>query len=372
MENGGNGSKRKSSIFIILLIGILLLIILNFSGVVNIFKNLYGIIYPLLLGAGIAFVLNIVVTQYEKIYFPKSKNKYVSKSRRGVSILLSILTIVLVLVFFMQIVIPQVTQFIGVLSANFPAFYNNVAAWVMQQANQIPGLQQQLKGLNMDGQAVLQKGLQLLGNGAFGTVSFIGTVFSTILGYVLAFTFGIYVLFSKEQLKANFDKLLKAYMRKDRREKLYEGLRIANETFSNYFLGQFKEAIILGCLCTIGMLIFRFPYATIIGPVIGLTALIPMVGAYIGAAVGFLLIITIDPFQAVMFMVFIVVLQQVEGNLIYPKVVGGSIGLPGIWVFAAVTIGAGLMGIAGVILGVPVAATVYKLLRIEVNKKLNE
>ena len=217
---------------------------------------------------------------------------------------------------------------------------------------------------------MIKKGLELLGNGAFGTVSFIGTVFGAIVEFILAVTFSIYILFSKEQLKNNLDKLLKAYMRTDKREKLYESLRTANETFSNYFLGQFKEAIILGVLCTVGMLLLRFPYATIIGPVIGLTALIPMVGAYIGAAVGFLLIVIVDPLQAVFFILFIVILQQIEGNLIYPKVVGGSIGLPGIWVFAAVIVGGGLMGIAGVMLGVPIAATIYKLLGKSVNERL--
>lgn len=328
--------------------------------------------FPLLLGAGIAFVVNIIVSEYEKIYFPKSHNRFIVKSRRGMCILFSILTIILVLVFFMRIVIPQIAQFIRVLSAGFPDMYNNIVAWVMQQSDQIPGLQQKLQNLDMDGAAVFQKGLQLLGNGAFGTVSFIGTVFNAIFTFVLAVTFGIYILFSKDQLKAHFDKVFRAYMKADRRTKLYEGLRIANETFSSYFLGQFKEAIILGVLCTIGMLIFRFPYATIIGPVIGLTSLIPMLGAYIGAGFGFLLIVMMDPLQAVLFIVFIVVLQQLEGNLIYPKVVGGSIGLPGIWVFAAVTVGGGLMGIAGVILGVPVAATVYKLFSQSVNKRLRD
>jgi predicted PurR-regulated permease PerM len=370
MNSEGNNAKKKSNIITIIIIGIVLLVVLNFTGVVNIVKTFYGVIFPLLLGAGIAFVLNIVVKEYEKIYFPKSQNKMVIKSRRGVSILLSILTIILVLLFFLRIVIPQIAEFIRVLTVGFPVLYDKVVAWTLQHANDIPGLREKVLSFNMDGEAVVRKSLELLGNGAFGTVSFIGTVFGTIFEYILAFTFSIYILFSKETLKNNFDKIFNAFMRSDRRKKLYEGLRTTNETFASYFLGQFKEAIILGVLCTIGMLLLRFPYATIIGPVIGLTALIPMVGAYIGAAVGFLLIVIIDPLQAVLFILFIVVLQQIEGNLIYPKVVGQSIGLPGIWVFAAVTVGGGLMGITGIMLGVPIAATVYKLLGKSVNERL--
>ncbi len=170
-------------------------------------------------------------------------------------------------------------------------------------------------------------------------------------------------------MKRNFRKLFDTYMRPQRREKLYEGLRTADEAFSGYIIGQFKEAVILGVLCTLGMMIFGFPYAATIGPVIGFTALIPLVGAYIGAALGFLLIVMVDPIKALGFIVFIIVLQQIEGNLIYPKVVGDTIGLPGIWVFAAIIVGGGLLGIAGILLGVPIAATVYKLLVKDIETK---
>lgn len=356
----------------IVLIGIMLVLVLNFAEVVNILKTIYGVIFPLLLGAGIAYVLNIIVSGYEKIYFPKTHNRKIAGTRRGVCIALALLTIVLILLFFLRILIPQIGQTIYLFSAGFPVVYNNVMEWASQYADKIPVLKQKLTELNMDGTTVLKNGLGLVGNWAWGTASLMGTVFGQIVNFVLALFFSIYILFAKEELKGHFHKVLNAFMRKDRREKFYEGLRTANETFSNYFVGQFKEAVILGILCTIGMLIFRFPYATIIGPVIGLTALIPMIGAYIGATVGFLIIVMVDPVKAVLFLVFVLVLQQVEGNLIYPKVVGKSIGLPGIWVFAAVIIGAGLMGIAGVMLGVPIIATIYKLLGKSVNKRQND
>lgn len=362
--------KQKSVIKTIIFIGFVLLIVLNFNDVINTLRNIYTVISPLLLGAIIAFVLNILVVAYEKIYFPKSKGKLVIKSRRGVSILLSILTIILVIMFFLNIVIPQIAQFISLLIKRFPGVYDKVMEWALEHSDDIPLIQERVKDLNMNGEEVLKKSLTILGNWTFGTVSFIGSAFGAIVQVILALTFSIYILASKEDLKRKFNKLLKAFMKEEKRKGLYEIFRTANETFSNYIIGQCKEAVILGVLCTLGMVILRFPYAKVVGPVIGLTALIPMLGAYIGAALGFLLIITIDWLQAVLFLVFIVMLQQLEGNIIYPKVVGSSIGLPGIWVFAAVIVGGGLMGITGILFGVPLIATIYKLLGKSVNERL--
>jgi predicted PurR-regulated permease PerM len=366
-----DGKKIKSLFKTIVFIGLILLIVLNFKDVLNIFRTVYTVISPLLLGAIIAFILNILVVTYEKIYFPKSKSKLVKKSRRGVCILLSILTIILVLIFFLNIVIPQIAQFISLLIKGFPGVYDKAVEWVLDYSDEIPALQERVKDLNMNGEQVLKKSLEILGNWTFGTVSFLGSAFGAVVQLILAITFSVYILADKEGLKHKFDKLLKAYMKEDKRKKLYEVLKTANSTFSSYIIGQCKEAVILGVLCTIGMVILRFPYANVVGPVIGMTALIPMIGAYIGAALGFLLILTVDWLQAVLFIVFIVVLQQLEGNIIYPKVVGSSIGLPGIWVFAAVIIGGGLMGITGILFGVPLNATIYKLLGKSVNKRLS-
>lgn len=363
--------KKRSPVFkTIIFIGVVLLVVLNFDDVINILAKFYAIIAPLLLGAIMAFILNILVVFYEKKYFPKSKDKIINKSRRGVCILLSILTIILVIIFFLNIVIPQIAKFITLLIKGFPTVYDKAVLWALEHSDDIPLLQQRVRELNMNGEEVLKKSLELLGNWTLGTVTFVGSAFGAIVNLILAITFSIYILASKEDLRNKFDKLLKAFIKENKRKRLYEILKTANETFSSYIIGQCKEAVILGFLCTLGMVILRFPYANIIGPVIGMTALIPMVGAYIGAALGFLLIISIDWLQALLFLVFIVVLQQVEGNLIYPKVVGSSIGLPGIWVFAAVIAGGGLMGITGILFGVPLIATIYKLLSKSVNERL--
>jgi len=367
-----NKAPRNQTVKLIILAGMVLLLVMYFPAVINKTKALLAVFYPLLLGAFIAFILNILMAGYEGIYFPASRNRFINATRRGMCLILAILTIVLIIYFVLHIVIPQVGHTIALIAAGFPEAYNDALVWLQQYSDEIPGLQQRLAALDMDGSAILQQALALLGGWAFGTVSMIGSVFGKMVNFVLALVFCIYILLDKENLKVKFDKLFRAYLRYDRREKLYADLRVTNRTFSDYIVGQCKEAVILGVLCALGMWIFGFPYALSVGSVIGLTALIPMIGAYIGAAVGFLLIVIVDPLKALLFILFIVVLQQLEGNIIYPKVVGNSIGLPGIWVLAAITVGGGLMGITGVLLGVPVAATIYKLLGQAVNARLDK
>jgi len=370
MKWESNDISQKSLIKTIIVSGIVLMVVIYFSEAVGIVKNIYGVISPLLLGAAIAYVLNLLVKLYEKIYFPKSRSKIIISTRRGICILFSVLTILLVIFFFLGVVIPQFIRSIQMLSAGFPAIYNNLLEWASLHADKIPLLQQKLQEMNMDGATLMKKVMDVVGSWAGGTVYLMGSVFGQLFNWVLAIIFALYLLFGMEDLKKQFSKILRTYVKEDRRAKLHEVMGTANETFSSYIIGQCKEAVILGLLCTTGMLIFGFPYATVIGPVMGLTALIPMIGSYIGAGIGFLLIVMVDPVTSLMFLIFVLVLQQVEGNLIYPKVVGKSIGLPGIWVFAAIIIGGGLLGITGVILGVPIAATVYKLMSRTINKRL--
>jgi predicted PurR-regulated permease PerM len=370
MKWESNDISQKSLIKTIIAAGIVLLVVIYFSEVLGIVKNVYGVISPLLLGAAIAYVLNLLVALYEKIYFPKSKSKRIINTRRGICILLSVFTIVGILLFFLGVVIPQFARSIQILSAGFPAMYNNLLEWANQHSDQIPFFKQKLQEFNMDGAALMKKVMGVAGSWAGGTFSLMGSVFGQIFNWVIAILFSIYLLFGMEDLKNQFSKILRTYVKEESRAKFHEVMGTADETFSSFIIGQCKEALILGILCTVGMLLFGFPYATIIGPVIGLTALIPMLGSYIGAGIGFLLIAMVEPFTSLMFLVFVLVLQQVEGNLIYPKVVGKSIGLPGIWVFTAIIIGGGLLGITGIVLGVPIAATAYKLMSRTINERL--
>ncbi len=199
-------------------------------------------------------------------------------------------------------------------------------------------------------------------------VSAVSSIVSFIITALLSTIFSIYLLSDKEELGRQFNKLLRRYLKKEWCDRFSYVMGVIDNSFHKYFVGQCTEALILGSLCALGMLILGLPYASMIGALIAFTALIPVAGGYIGAGVGAFMILTVSPFEALVFLVYIVVLQQIEGNLIYPKVVGSSLGLPAIWVLAAVTVGGGIMGIMGMVLGVPLAAAAYKLLKDDVNK----
>lgn len=370
MSPGSNNEKTQLTTKKIILIGIVLLIVLNFTYIINLIKYVSGIIAFLFIGAGIAFILNILVCKYGKIYFPESKNQLIIKSRRGMAIVFSILTIILVLYFLLYLVIPEIVRSINLISDDLPNLYEKVVRWIDEHSKGYPMIRQRLEQIDINGEEAIDMGLGIINSWAFGPVSFIGMVFNKIIQLLLGIVFAIYVLFHKETLKSNFNKLINAYLNKDKRNYLLRVIKTADETFTNFFLGQFKEAIIFGLLTIIGMLILRLPYALTIGTVVGATALIPMVGAFIGAGIGVLLILLVDAFKAVIFIIFIIILQQIESNFIYPKVIGSNIGLPKMWVFAAIIIGGGFMGVIGILLGVPVAATIYKLLGKSVNEKL--
>lgn len=349
--------------------GLILLIVLNFPGFLALLNKIFHVLYPLLLGIALAYIFNILAAGYEKIYFPANNNSFIQKTRPGAIVILTLLTVVLILALLMWVIIPQFVESIRLLIAGFPAMYDNLLTWLERNSHILPGLKQQIASLDMDGEELIKKGFATIGNWAFGTFSLIGSFFGKIASFILGLIFGIYLLFGKKQLQGQMQKLIRVYLHTDQQKRLYDVLQAADESFSGYIIGQFKEAVILGVLSTLGMLILGLPYAITIGPVVGLTALIPLVGAYIGAALGFLLIVMVDPMKALIFIIFIIILQQIEGNLIYPRIVGNTLGLPGVWVFAAIIVGGGLSGIIGILLGVPIAATIYKLLSQDIDRK---
>ena len=210
--------------------------------------------------------------------------------------------------------------------------------------------------------------LPILGGVAQVAVGAVAATFSGLAQFVIGLIFAIYLLIGKETLASQVNRLMDHYGKPSWNEKIRYVVNIFHNSFHKFIVGQCIEAVVLGVLCIIGMTIIRLPYAMMIGTLIGFTALIPVAGAYIGAGVGAFMILTVSPVQALIFLIFVVVLQQLEGNLIYPKVVGSSIGLPGVWVLAAVTVGGGIMGIPGMLLGVPTVAALYQLVKNDLNK----
>ena len=335
---------------------------------------------PLLLGCVIAYVVNILMSFYEKYYFTKGKLKdkrWVKQSRRIACMLLAYFSVVGILFLIFSLVIPQLLECGKLLAKEIPVVLNNAAVYVQENEKlrellSEAGISIQQTSMT-DWEGILKNALVWIASGIGGVMGSVFTVvsgvFSGAVTVLISVIFSIYLLLSKETLFVQIRKIFKTYCRQN----IYSGISYVyhtlNDCFHRFIVGQCTEAVILGVLCMVGMLIFGFPYATMIGAFIGFTALIPVAGAYIGAAVGAFMILTVSPVKALLFLVFIVVLQQLEGNLVYPRVVGSSIGLPGIWVLSAVTIGGGVLGVGGMLLGVPIAAACYQMLRTDVRKR---
>lgn len=327
--------------------------------------TLWDALTPFVAGLAIAYLLNILMCFYEKHYFPKAEQAFFRKSRRPVCLLVSFATLIAVTAVVVNMVVPQLISCGKLLFQQLSALSDDMP----ERTKELEPLPDWIETaiLSVDWkekiEEVLSVAVSSLGSIADVITSMISSVFSLVVTLLLGIVFSIYLLMGKERLQRQAKRLMQHYLKQKWYDKIVYVFSVIHDCFRRYIIGQCLEAIILGSLCTIGMLIFRFPYALMIGALIAFTALIPIAGAYIGAGIGFFLIFTVSPFQACMFLVFIVVLQQIEGKLIYPRVVGASIGLPGIWVLFAVVVGGKVLGIFGMMIGVPLAAVLYRLIR---------
>lgn len=341
------------------------LIVKNLSTLAFCIRLLFSAVYPLILGCAIAYVFNIFLSFCEKYYFPKKRTGFVSYTRRPVCLVLALAITIALIALILNIVIPELITAIKLISAEIPDMAIRIKDYAIEHSKDFPDIQEKIQDIDIDWESITKKAVDLITVGAGGLISVvaetIGSVAISVVNIVVAIIFAVYLLVRKDKIREDVRRSKNAYLREKVNLTITHVFHTANSTFKSFFIGQFTEAIILGVLCMIGMSILKIPYAAMTGAVIGVTALIPIVGAYLGAAVGAFMICTVEPMKALIFLIFLVLLQQFEGNVIYPKVVGSSVGLPGIWVLAAVTVGGGLFGIAGMLLGVPVVATVYKL-----------
>ncbi len=340
----------------------------NISGFVG---TLFSAAMPLLFGFVISYPLNILMNFYERHWFPKSKKPLAQKSRRPVCLTGSILTIAGIVALIVVLIAPQLVNCIKLLVAEVPAAINMIVEKLKTIDFISKDLIDTLSSIDWKSRIndIIETVTSGLGSAMNVAVTAVTSIFSVVANIVLGLIFALYLLLDKNRLIRQVRKVSKKFIPEKIYSKISHVLGVLNDSFRKFIVGQCTEAVILGTLCTIGMLILRLPYAAMIGALIAFTALIPIVGAFIGAGIGAFLILMESPMKALVFLIFIVVLQQLEGNLIYPKVVGSSIGLPGIWVLAAVTVGGGVMGIWGMLIGVPVAAAVYRLIREDINKK---
>ncbi|HJB01667.1 MAG TPA: AI-2E family transporter [Candidatus Mediterraneibacter merdavium] len=337
----------------------------------------FGIIFPFLLGGGIAFVLNVPMKFLEKKIFGHRRlrdKKIARRIARPVSLVLTIAIVIGVVVLVMFVVIPELTQTILSLGKNIQTFIPEAQRALEELFTDNSEVRAWIDSLNLDVGKLMDSAVAFFQNGAGNvlnsTMSAIGSIVSGVATFAIAFVFACYVLLQKEKLSVQVQKVMYAFLPEKNVEWCLEVCSLAAKSFSSFLTGQCVEALILGMMFFIAMSIFSMPYALLVGVLIAFTALIPIFGAFIGCIVGAFLILMVDPVKALIFVIMFLVLQQIEGNLIYPKVVGSSVGLPSIWVLAAVTIGGSLMGVVGMLIFIPITSVVYTLFRASVYKKL--
>lgn len=362
----------RSLMLLITFTVLLTFVIIRFDDLWRIFSNIFGLLIPLLVGLAIAFVLSRPCA-----FFRGQLDRLLGGGRlRGASVplavTLSYLLLLGVVVAVFAFVIPQLAQNIGRFVGNLGGYVAQAQGWLDALFLRLNLEELDLTKLSAELTTLLNKALTALNDALPHLLSLTSGIISVVVTAVLSFVFSIYMLSGKDKLLSQCRRVLRAYAPRRVYEITLDVAALTADTFSKFVTGQITEACILGSLTFAGMVILRLDYALLIGVLIGISALVPIVGAYVGAFTSALLLVMIDPMKALIFLVFLVCLQQFEGNVIYPRVVGTSLGLPGIWVLAAVTVGGGLFGFLGMLLSVPVASIVYALMRRDVHKRLGE
>lgn len=356
---------------------LLVLILMKFDQVWGAVSTVAGTVAPVFYGIAIAYILNVFVHFFEDVAFRPfrdSKSKAWAKVRRPLSVALAYLVVALVIVFIAAFIIPGMVESLSVLAdtvqQNAPVYFNNAMAWLnnFAQENDLTFIEEFLAGFNWS--TLLSSLTEVLRDFLSSLVGVTFNVASGVFAAVMGFIFSVYMLMGKEKLLRGVKSSLLAFLPKAVARKVGQVATLTNKVFFNFIRGQLLECVILGSLCYVGMSILRLDYALLISSVVALGALIPILGAYIGAAVGVIILLLVHPLDAVIFLVFLLILQQVEGNLIYPRVVGSSIGLPPLWTLFAVVFWGGVLGIPGILFGTPATAVLYRLFRSSVRARL--
>lgn len=362
--------NKKDIRFLILYTVLLIFGFIYIKEIFSILRYIIKIFMPFIIGIMIAFVLNVLMEVIENKWFEKLNwNK---NTKRAVSLTLSIFIVIGFFIILMLLIIPNLQDTIVIFANNIPDYLSNLKELLLKlnvSNNVINDIMETLSNLGDTAKEYVLNNSGKVIEATFGIAS---NVLNAFVNVFIGIVFAIYFLLDKEKISRQFSNIMKAYLPSKSCKKIIDIAELSNRVFANFVSGQCLEAIIIGILCFFGMIILRLPYAGAISVLVGFTALIPVFGAFIGTIIGAFLIFMINPLQAIIFVIFIIVLQQLEGNLIYPHVVGKSVGLPGIWVLVAVTLGASINGVLGMLLSVPLASILYSILKTDVNLKLKE
>lgn len=366
---------ERKIVRLMLLAALLALAVMHVEFILDTVLRLWQVASPLMLGAILAYILEIIIKRFEKIFFPKSRKPWMCRARRPICILLATVLVVFLAVLMVSIIIPGLTDAFTVLTREFPNYFLDVKAWVLETFKDVPTVTDYVKDLELDWNIiqdrVVQWGIRGIGDNSLltNTVTVISAVTGSVANFMISAIFAIFLLGGKQKLQSQCDNLIRVSISERNNNKLQRVLKTANRCFSGFIVGQSINGLILGVLTWLGMRIFGMPYALMVGVLSGTTSLIPIIGGYIGAALGTFLVFTATPSLALWFLLFIVTLQTLQGNILYPRLVGDSVGLPSLWVLAAVSVGGGLGGVGGMLVAVPLTATVYILVREWVKKK---
>ncbi len=367
--------NKKTIIELIIFTVVIIFAFVNIEALWSFITYIIKIFMPFIIGVMIAFVLNVLLNVVENKLFKKlnEKNgKVWKKIKRPTSLITTFIIIIALIAFILGLLIPQLKNTATIFTDNFDS-YKKESIKILDKIGiddkDIKVLNKNIEKIKGEVTSYVGDNKQEIVQTTFGVASsVVGTITSLVLGIV----FAIYILLKKEDLARQSRKVLKAYLPEKKEKRIREIANLSNKTFGNFISGQCLEALIIGVLCFIGMFILQIPYASTISVLVGFTALIPVFGAFIGTVIGAFLILMVDPTKAIIFIIFILILQQLEGNLIYPKVVGKSVGLPGIWVMVAVTVGASIAGVLGMLLSVPICSVLYSILKTDVNNRIDQ
>lgn len=357
-------------ICIAIIFAITYLLVNNLRFIFNGINSFIVVLKPFILGFVIAYILNIPMSKIEGLL--KNNTKMKDNSVRLISIFLSLLIFIMVISFIAFLLIPELVESIQLLMNNIPGVVNKTEMWILDLLDKYPDIQAQIKSTFIKADATGNLVSNILNYVVNGAVGFISSLVSSVVTIFMALIFSIYMLSQKEGLISGLKKVLFAFLREKDALKVVEVGKLTNKTFNKFISGQCLEAIVLGCLMFIALTIFRFPYTLIISVLTAVTALIPIFGALIAMMIGIVLIGIINPLQAVLFVVVFQVVQQIEGNFIYPRVVGKSVGLSPMWTLLAITVGGNLFGVVGMLVGLPLASVIYSLIKTIVNDKIKE
>lgn len=364
-----NKNTIKSIILILFSAILFYLGVQNIAVIAGVISKIFSLIFPFVLGAMVAFIINVPMSRIENNLF---KEKAI-KGKRLISFAITMVAVVGVISIAVYIIVPQLAITLQSIARQLPGAYRATEDWI---GKNFAFLEDYINQITVDWDMVvrkvstfLQSAATTMVNSGIGVVS---NIIGAIVNFFIGLVFAIYILVSKEKLNRQGKQIVFAVFREEIAEKILYVLSLSQKTFSKFISGQCLEACILGMMFFVTMSIFKMPYAMLISVLIAFTALIPMVGAFIGCAIGIILILMISPVKAFMFLIMFLVLQQIEGNLVYPHVVGNSVGLPSIWVLVAITIGGKLMGIAGMIIFIPFVSVIYSLFRLYIKDKLTK